>query len=165
MPTQTLTPTTAANDPAFGTFAWLGLPARVQADDGQAACPATGMAYHHATQGLAATGFGFTVPEDAGEVSVTFRVKRKRTGIATIRDSAVRLTLVGVVRAADVSGTTDWPAVYEWAEYTFPGLSPADVNDAGFGFLLAAANVTPPGGEIVPKAVPFVEVVQAVANW
>ena len=160
---QTLNPADAVNDNSFGTRAWLGLPGNVQADDGSGACPSSGISYNQSMQFCKST-FAFSVDPCATNVSVTFRVKRKKTGTSNIQDAAARLVLGGSIQTDDFSQGINWPTTYTFAEYTFSGLTAEQVNDTGFGFAISAKNVTPNSGE--PKTgTPFIEVIEAVATW
>lgn len=109
------------------------------------------------TEFLKATFASLAAPSGA-DVSVTFRVKRHKAGVA-IRDQAARLVLAGAIQSSNFASSANWPASDEVAEYVFTGLTPEQVNSGSFGFALAAKN---PG---VPTGTPYVQVIEAVATW
>lgn len=173
MPELAKTPVTAANDIAFGTVPWSdvsgGLLPSIQGPGGGYASNWGGLPNDAVMSGLK-VGFDFSdLPADAGPVSLTFTVRRKKvSGTVTLSDAAARLVGgSGVVGTEDKSVPGNWSASYEDKTYQFGPLEPADVR-AGVGFLLSVkAGPRPPNldPDMKAKSFPGVDFVSALASW
>lgn len=136
----TRSPTNVVNS-GTGT-AWTN-PANTIAEDGNSATISLGS--EGANQRLTATGFGFSIPANATNITVTLRVKGDSDSAANV--SAIDLVLDGVV--GDWWGTSGqldggWvPTFIDWQE-----LTPADVNDPDFGAAFGVYDVTGGGSSV-----------------
>lgn len=137
------------DDASVGTIAWTS-PANVGARDNTNAAAALtlGTTSHY----LLATGFGFAVPAQLTVLGVIVEILRNGTLNQNVTDASVRLVRAGVVvgdERANVTAAYQWPdlsqryrrygaAVDLWG---VPWLTPADVNDIGFGIAVSATDV------------------------
>lgn len=155
-------PQAAANDASLGGTKDWGTLLNVQSQDSSySGCSLTPnqVSKLHKT-----SVYQFSVPNDAGPVEVTFRVRRKKfAGLGVTKDHHVRLVLAGVVQSADHSLSSPWPNGDADVSYVFSGLTSADVNDPGFGFALACKNY---GMGDAPGSVnPVIDLIEATASW
>ena len=140
-------PSTLASD-GTGTFAWTNPGNASASDDARASAtspsgPPTGFT----TDGLNATGFGFSVPSHATINGVTVEIERRKSnGTETVIDSSVRLIKGGTPTGDNkADGVNDWPTADAYKTYGGSAdlwgstLTPADVNASGFGVSLVAA--------------------------
>jgi len=168
MPTQgPFPPAAAANDATVGTRTWLNLPAAVQAQDNKTASPSGGISPQTVMQYIRCEQFPFSVPEDAGPVSVAFRVRRRKiSATGVVEDYSVRPVIGGVIQPTELAVAGAWPMAETDATYTVSGLTPAQVNDAGFGLAFSCKNTAAgPVGENPNTVVPGVQVIDAAASW
>lgn len=99
---------------------------------------------------LLANLFGFSIPAGSTINNVAFSIERKATGSSGFQDSTVHMLLAGSPQANNKANLgVDWPntdtvVIYTGDPQTFWGcpspLTPADVNDTGFGVRLSVAS-------------------------
>jgi hypothetical protein len=136
-------PSTVVDDPSTGTVTW-NVPGNAAASDNveAAAGGLLGAASHY----LKATGFGFAIP--AGAVIEGIQVGVERRGI-DVWDAKARIVKAGSIGTTDKAYLGGYPAgVWDFGEmvalYGGSGdlwgetWTPADINDANFGFALSA---------------------------
>ncbi len=158
-------PTVAVNDNSIGNRAWLN-PGGDLSDGGGYAAPSGGVTIGNQMNFLRASGFGFSVPEDAGPVTVTFTVTKKRQGLRQCLDAGAFAVVDGAIGTDDQSQTAYWPTSFGTVDYAFSGLTAAQVNDTSFGFALSAIPLnTPPDHDVKLGTVPCVDLVTAVAEY
>ncbi len=144
---------TGIDDATDGTFVWTS-PGNVTAEDGTMATVVSGAANGTThSHYLKATGFNFSLPNNATITGVTVDVDRQDGGFPqTPHDAHVYLVKGGVIQTS----TTDqanlglfWPAALTYATYGSTTdlwgntLAPSDVNNSGFG---VAINITGSSG-------------------
>lgn len=103
------------------------------------------------THYLNATNYSFSIPSDATINGITVTIRRASgSGYSNnIRDSEVKLVKGGAIQATNYAiTTTDWPAgTFETATYGgaadlwLNSWTPADINNANFGVVLAITNL------------------------
>jgi hypothetical protein len=146
MPSQgPLSPSTLADDTSFGSVAWIS-PENAGAEDAAIAFTGSTSTSHY----LKATAFGFTVPSTATIGGIVAEVKRKDAfGAGQSVDSRVRLVKGGVVETTDKASVDGWPAALAYQTYGSSSdlwastWTATDINDAGFGMVIAAVNGSP----------------------
>lgn len=164
---MTKSPIAAANDLTIGgPAAWLDqtpplptLLSQVSAT-GSLAGPATGIPAGQSIRGLKAE-FDFSDIEGDGPFSVTFSVSKKNAGACPCFDLAARLVIGGVTQTTDAAKAGNWPASLASFDYTFTGLSKADVASIG---LSLAATSTPSNKDTPPRFTPQVDVITATVT-
>lgn len=99
------------------------------------------------THYLVVTGFNFNIPSYASICGVTVEVESRATGLlltAAVRDNEVRLVKNGVIGGDNKALAGDWGNTDTYRSYGSATdlwgltLSPADVNDPGFGVAFSA---------------------------
>ena len=152
----TASPTTVVSDAGSGgTVAWSNPLNAVSSNDAYADCAlATGQLGHY----LKATGFGFAVPSTAAITGIEVLIEKLQTTTTTVRDHTVKLVKAGAVVGSNAALSGEWPATDTIFTYGSPTSkwgeewTPADINSATFGVVIAAhipANPPPdppPGG-------------------
>ena len=135
-------PTAAANVDRAGNAAW-GTPTNVLSDNGTDTSVAVPSDY------LVCSAFGFTIPVRATIRGVTVRVEASETGTGNSNYipqliSSTTPTLIGVPKlAVTVNGTTPVISTNGGAADLWSAtLTPAIVNDAGFGVTLWSDDTT-----------------------
>lgn len=130
------------SDYLTGTVGWSSILSATGAPDGNLAT--VGISASAASRLLKLTNYGFTVPPDATILSVKAVSTVQRGGASPAQDFVARLT-------TPLGASTSWPAIDSWPSspgaHAYPGatplwnlaLTPAIVNDIGFGFELAAS--------------------------
>ena len=149
--TQTVTksPGAGASVAGPGTVAWT-TPNNAFTSDGAVAyagLASNGSAY------LRLTSFGFAVPAGATINGVSVAVERSSSSAsANIRDASVKLVKASVVTGSEHANTAlQWPTADTVATYGSGSdlwgttLTQADVNNAGFGVVIAAQNLNSAG--------------------
>lgn len=113
--------------------------------------------YKPYTQTLYATGFGFALPAGAIIQGILVEWKRRISQPATVTDRSITLWSGGGPIGTDQAAGATWPTSFTWKSYGGAGelwgasLTPAVVNDAGFGVALACQS-TLLGSAIVDTA-------------
>lgn len=135
-------PTVAANDATVGTQDWLTPANALASDNAYARVNAQGTTHY-----LKVTGFGFAIPAGAEILGIQVNVERNGSANVSKRDSSLRLVKGGVISGddkADTSVALSWPSADAVASYGSASdlwgqaWTPADINDASFGVVLAA---------------------------
>ncbi len=137
------------NDATVGTIDWTNTGNVAVRDNTNAAAALTiGQTSHY----LMATGFGFAIPAQVIIVGVVVEILRNGTINEVLVDNSVRLVVGGVVvgdersTAADV--TLQWSTIFNrYRRYGasvdiwgLPWLTPAQVNDPGFGIAVSVTD-------------------------
>lgn len=147
-------PSVGTTDPSLGLLAWANAD-RITTVNGQGAS-AAGMPTGSPTVLLIGKGFGFAVPADATIDGVTVEIVRSSIGArcGDVRVALLRGGLVDGDNRADFA--VQWPTSLTPKVYGGPtdlwglALTPADVNDPGFGVgVQCEKDVAGPGGAIV----------------
>jgi hypothetical protein len=95
---------------------------------------------------LQATGFGFSVPVNATILGIVVAVQRDDAQNNT-RDHAIRIVKAGTIGATDKALAANWPTTEAYQSYGSSvdlwgeTWTPADINNAGFGFAIAASKI------------------------
>jgi len=131
--------------------AWSS-PTNIQSDDSSYASVALGGSAN--SQALYAKNFGFSIPAGATITSIKFTVKRKGTVVSITEYHFIMCDASGSPSGSDKADTsTKWSSSDETIEKPSSGtagdstywgltLTPALVNDADFGVMISAHNVT-----------------------
>lgn len=144
---------TAVDDAGTGTLTWTS-PGNATATDNQKASVAltknTGISHY-----IKATGFGFSIPQDAQIDGVVVEWEKSDSldaGAGETRDNAVRIVKSDVIGATDKSNTNNWTTTDTFVSH---GASTdlwgetwtaADINSSTFGAAISAKNVKISGG-------------------
>jgi hypothetical protein len=141
-------PGTLSDDSGIGTLSWSN-PSNAASSNDSYATVTTGVS--GTTHYLKATNFGFSIPSDATIQGISVSIERKGTGGGSnrTRDSVVKLVkadgTLGTTNKADAANnwpSTDTVKIYGDASDLWGDTwSYADINDADFGVVLAAAIV------------------------
>lgn len=92
---------------------------------------------------LKATNFNFNIPSDATINGITVSVERSSNTLNGTHDSSVKLVKGGVISGNDKASGSTWPTSDAVATYGSATdlwgltLTPSDVNDSTFGFVIA----------------------------
>jgi hypothetical protein len=147
-------PETVENNAGVGTVAWTNA-SNAKASDNSYATASQGSNEDAITNYLEFTNFKFAIPETASIVGVVSEIERKCSDLIKnkrfITDSTVHPVIGGVVQTGvNYALPETWPEVDAFAAYvwgaSFP--TPAQANNAGFGFALAARLFRTTGGAI-----------------
>nr|HMR09504.1 hypothetical protein [Polyangiaceae bacterium] len=141
-------PSTLADDTTVGNVSWTNH-ANASALDGVTADSPV-LSGSQATYGLAATGYGFSLPPGKQPSGVYVEVTRKGSGsfASFIQDSGITLMKAGVPLGAGINTGDSWPSAFATKSYGGATskfgttLNAADVAHAGFGFRFVARNST-----------------------
>lgn len=104
------------------------------------------LAQNATSNALIVQGFEFDVPDSATILGVSVSIERSKTGAGVVTDTTVTLLKAGVASGTPATDIADWPAadgvLTEGSATDLWGttLTPADVNDAGFGFSIVASE-------------------------
>jgi cysteine-rich repeat protein len=132
-------PGTVVSDASIGTAAWTLPMVAAASDDLRALAPLSPSQY------LKATNFGFALPPSAVIEGIVVDAERSSL-LGTVTDARARIVKNGVIGAAERALAGAWPQTDAVASYgTDSDLwgdnwTAADINNAGFGFALAAGN-------------------------
>ncbi len=137
------TPSVVSDDATIGTAAWPN-PGNAAALDGTFA-DSPGLAAFEITHGLAATGYGFSLPAGKQPSGIYVEVTRKATGSTSlIEDWGITVVKAGTPVGSGVNPGDIWSQTTETRSFGGPTskfgttLTATDVEDSGFGFRLAA---------------------------
>jgi hypothetical protein len=140
-------PSAAANDSSVGGVAW-NTPTGALTIGGGSASDVL-LASSGITQYLKVTGFGFSIPGGATIKGIVVNALVKGNYGSSISDYSVRLYKAGVMTGSDLRNGLLWDASYGYqtygsgAELWGTSWTSTDINDAGFGVGLMAANYYP----------------------
>lgn len=145
MASVTASPGAGTNSTALGTAAWTSTNNILTSDDLRAS---TGnIASGAITNALAATSYGFAIPADATINGIELAPERHQSVTQQMRDHTVQLLKAGALAGNNKAATTtDWPTAEASVVYGGPSdlwgttWTPADVNHANFGAVVAATN-------------------------
>ena len=155
-------PGTVVSDGAVGTLAWSNPGNAKASDSSRAVAKVSGVSLNQITEYLAASDFGFGLPEGARVVDVSVAVERRQKTFfknPQVHDSGVHLIVGGVVLDAyngakpDIWPESDGTALYSGAgpgAKSFWGLDEllaADTNASDFGVAVSAQFGTDTGHE------------------
>lgn len=133
------------NDSSIGTTAWTN-PGNATTDNGSAATVSASLFGTTSSQGLKATGFGFSIPTGATIDGIVVEWKRQETGSSgVITDTDSRIVKGGTIGSTNKSSGTAWPTSAAYQSYGGASdlwgqtWTPADINSSGFGAALAAS--------------------------
>ncbi len=137
-----LFPTAGSNNTGVGAFPWIN-PTNIYSNNNLFASSNLGML--GVSNYLQATGFGFSIPEDATISGIQVTVGRYSQN-GDVRDFSVRLLKEGSVAGSDKATGTYWPgtevpAVYGGASDLWEvSWTPADINSGSFGTRVSGQN-------------------------
>ncbi len=142
------TPATMADDTTIGSLSWINPGNAAVLDSVYADSPV--LTGGQTTYGLAATGYGFSLPAGKQPSGVYVEVTRKASGSFApfIQDAGITLFKAGAPVGPGVNPGTSWSTTpttvsYGGATSKFgTTLNATDVANAGFGFRFVATNVT-----------------------
>lgn len=148
MPSVSLHPTTTANDLSIGSLSWTRADGDVEALDAAEADVAVGSTVQ--SHILKCTTLGAPIPVDATIDGVIVSIVRRASNggmEAAIKDASLRLFKAGYAAGDDKADlATAWPTTEDVASYGGDAdlwgltLTPADVNDTGFGVGISVAG-------------------------
>lgn len=149
-----LAPNNVVDDAGVGSVTWIN-PNNATGEPGvtYASASTTSGAVTHFLKG---TNPGFAIPNEATVLGVEAGVlgKRDPAGTGTVSDGTAKLVLAGVISGSNLAtGAKSWGTVEETQKFGGPtnlfGLTPtpADINNAGFGFAYSAKHGV--GGEAI----------------
>lgn len=135
-------PGTLADDGSVGSTAWSNPTNAAASDDSRATCGGVSGPSHY----LKATNFGFSIPSSATIVGIEVSIERSAASASpAVTDNRVNLVLAGTIQSYNNADPDQWPtsdaaeihggATDLWNQV---GLTPADINDSGFGCALSA---------------------------
>ncbi len=141
-------PATVANDTSIGTIDWLNPANASQLDGVFASTPVLGPS--QMSHGLAASGFGFTLPSGKQPSGVYVEMTRQAGGTVPsyIQDWGITLFKAGSPVSAGVNPATGWTGTLETVSFGGANskfgttLTATDVAHPGFGFRNVARNWT-----------------------
>lgn len=132
-----------ADNSSVGTRAWNN-PGNIVSDDGTFAQTDI-LLDTDPSHYLVASDFGFSIPADEVINGIVVSVKKSRFDAATIvTDHRARIVKGGVIGSQDKSNATNWPTSLTVFDYGSTSdlwgdtWTYNDINDAGFGFAIAA---------------------------
>jgi hypothetical protein len=131
-------PGAVVDDASFGGAGWFPAANASASDNVWAQVSPGGFPTHY----LKATSFGFTIPTPAQILGIEVLVER-HAAVGTIIDNRARIVKGGVIGTAERALGGTWPLMDATVTYGNPSdlwgttWTPADVNNAGFGFALA----------------------------
>ena len=134
-----LSPSTAVNDPSFGSDSWLNPTNVLASDDTRATI--NNLDEGDASRYLKATDFGFTIPASATILGIEVGIEKHSTD--AINDARLRLVKNDVIQTGDRASPAPWMATDTIKTYggsadlwntswTF-----ADLNSTNFGIAFA----------------------------
>lgn len=122
---------------------WTNL-GNAQTSNDQYATASDATGYWRATQGLKATGFGFSIPEDAVIDGVVVEIEKRQSGPSVV-DYLVKLVVGGTVQGDDKKdGSTQWPTSDAYRTHGGAtdlwglSLTAAQINASNFGVVISA---------------------------
>lgn len=136
---------TFADDATIGSEAWAN-PGNAAVSDDIYASTSIFVSGALPTHYLKVTNFGFPVPTAATMLGVLAEVQRKAL-FGLINDNSVKLVKGGVISGTDKATGAGWPTTEAYASYGGStdlwglSLTPADINDSGFGIVVASSQI------------------------
>jgi len=156
LPTNTiLADTTGQQSPTNMSFAWYGSASWMSPDNAKVSDNVYATVYANtsiqATAYLKAKGFGFAIPDGSTINGITVDVERAQTSAGAFYDEVAALVINDTVVLSSNMVTTPyqyWPTVDTVKTFGTPTslwgqtLTPADINNPNFGFVMAARKIT-----------------------
>lgn len=136
-------PGTLANDASFGLIPWANVANAASSNDLRA--NANGLDTN-TTQYLKVTNFGFTIPDGAKIDGIVVEAEVSKSGLGAITDVRCRLVKGGTIQGTDRLNGTGWTTTDTYlshggaADLWGGTWAASDINNAGFGCVLAAQN-------------------------
>lgn len=134
----------AGNVTGIGTVDWSNASGAEDSDNSYASAE---LHKNETTRYLKVTDFDFDIPAGATINGIKVEVKRRADNSNHISDGSVRLVKAGVVTGSDKKITgSDWPTTDTYITYGSSSdlwgqaWSASDINDANFGFVIAALH-------------------------
>ncbi len=153
-------PSTVVNDTGIVGTSWGNPGNAVSSNDTRAV---SALAKNAVSNYLKATGFGFSIPDNAQIDGITVEWEESEGATQAnggIKDNAVRIVKGGVIGATDKSNANFWPAPASEAFVSYGGAADlwgetwtaADINSANFGAAISAKDVKVSGGGAAENA-------------
>jgi len=146
-------PGTLANDASVGTFAWTNPDNAASSNNSYAT--AVSPSGEQNSNYLKATNFGFSIPADATINGIVVEVEWKTSANNYHIDDIARLVKAGTVSGSNLaSGGSPLPTVEAYKTFGSSlnlwgnTLTPSDVNNSGFGFVLQLRATAPETGYV-----------------
>lgn len=133
---------TFVNDTSLGSAAWSDLNNAAASDNLYAYAVLGG---NTTSYYLKATGFGFTIPDNATIDGIVVEVERSASGFY-VRDARVYIVKGNALTGTNKANSTPWPSTDTYQTYGSPTdlwgttWTPADINSTGFGVAISVLN-------------------------